>query len=326
MINRNTTGFKSPSNVLITSISRKVPLLQSIKAAMAKIDLNMKLYGGDNDRSVIGKHFVDTFWEMPIISNLDIEELISYCKKNEIRFIIPTRDGELKYFSLNRERLKRLGIHIMISPLFNIEICLDKFNFFSYSRENGIPVIPTFLCIEDSRESMKYVVKERFGAGSQTLGKSLTSTQALNHAKNLKEPIFQPMIEGTEYSIDIYVDINGRSKGVISRTRDKIVDGESQITTIRNIPELEKLCSAAAEKLGLYGHVIFQVIIDQNNEFHIIECNPRFGGASTLSVAAGLDSFYWFFLESMGVNLDQYSFIQNEKVSTMVRHPQDYIY
>jgi carbamoyl-phosphate synthase large subunit len=34
-----------------------------------------------------------------------------------------------------------------------------------------------------------------------------------------------------------------------------------------------------------------QAIIDEADNVHLIECNPRVGGASMLSIYAGLDSF-----------------------------------
>ena len=76
-----------------------------------------------------------------------------------------------------------------------------------------------------------------------------------------------------------------------------------------------------------YGHVILQAIIDEHDMIHIIECNCRFGGASTLSVKAGLDSFYWFFLEVLGQDLHDYPFTVIYNQIKQIRVPQDiYLY
>lgn len=319
-------NLKTSSGLLITSISQKIPLIKSVKESVLKIAPQMKFYGADIDDSNIGKYFVDEFWQMPRIDLLDINELVSFCQNNDVRYIIPTRDGELSYFSTYKEFLKGFDIHVMVSKLSSIEICLDKYNFYTFLQKLGLPVVQTTLTLDENNPSSSYVVKERYGSGSVSMGINLPYGKAMKHAKTLNEPIYQPMIEGTEFSIDMYIDLNGRVKGVICRDRVKVVNGESQVTTVKNMPKLERLCSDGAEKLKLYGHVIFQVILDKEGNFHIIECNPRFGGASTLSVAAGLDSFYWFFLESMGENLADYPFNKSEKELTLVRHPQDYIF
>ncbi|MNC49272.1 carbamoyl phosphate synthase-like protein [compost metagenome] len=71
--------------------------------------------------------------------------------------------------------------------------------------------------------------------------------------------------------------------------------------------------------------MIFQVIIDHAGEYHFIECNTRFGGASRLSVEAGLDSFYWFLLEAEGNDLAEYPFVRSAQEKRLIRYAEDLI-
>ena len=80
-----------------------------------------------------------------------------------------------------------------------------------------------------------------------------------------------------------------------------------------------------ADTLNLYGHAIFQIIEDWEGHFHVIECNPRFGGASTASVAVGLDSFLWFLMESAGINLEGVPFLRSQKDIKQIRFMTDKI-
>ncbi len=310
------------NNVLVTSISRKVPLLRAVASALRKVGGGAKLYGGDIDGRCIGQHFVDEFWLMPRLTELSAEQLIAYCKEHNIGLIIPTRDGELPYFADKKERLAAEGIWVMVSDKESIEICLDKQTFFQELDRRGYPVIQTALdVLRISTE--RYVVKERYGAGSHSIGLNLTRNEAISHAGMLQEPIYQPYVQGDEMSVDLYIDADKQVKGVVARRRELVVNGESQVTTTVSYPELERLCANIAEELGLYGHVIFQVIVAPDGSFHIVECNPRFGGASTLSLAAGLDSFYWTYLEAMGTDISSYPFIRSVEEKTMIRYPQD---
>ena len=68
-----------------------------------------------------------------------------------------------------------------------------------------------------------------------------------------------------------------------------------------------------------------QIILDANNKIHIIECNSRFGGASTLSIEAGLDSFYWFLHEANSINIDNMPFQLKKQKIRQIRFPQDLI-
>ena len=313
------------ANVLITSISKKVALIKAVKNAAKKIGSRIKVYGGDASPACLGKYFVDVFWQMPEMSSLSVELLVSYCRQNDIRFIIPTRDGELTYFAKCKDQLAKSGIEVMVSIPAAVENCLDKVMFYAVMKKHGFPVIYTSERLDDI-DSNKLVVKDRFGAGAKGIGLGLDRATAREYAKTINSPVFQPLVEGFEASVDLYIGKNKKVKGVIARKRDLIVNGESQITTTFNNNSLEKMCVRIVDELGVYGHVVLQVLIDTNNKFHIIECNCRFGGASTLSVASGLDSFYWFLLEASGADIAGYPFIRSKSNKIQIRYPEDQIF
>jgi len=306
-------------NVLITSISKKVPLIQAVKKGVAKISNEIKIYGGDTNDKCIGRYFVDYFWQMPTLNNLSFTDILDYCKANNIGLIIPTRDGELEYFSEMKEKLSELGVEIMVSEKASIVNCIDKLRF---SDIKDIKAIPTSTNINDI-QSASFVVKERYGAGSLSIGINLNKIEALNHAKKLKNPIFQPYIEGNEISVDAYITKQGEVKGIIMRNRDIVVNGESQVTSTFNNKKLEGEFINILSILKLEGHVILQAFIDKNGNIHVIECNPRFGGASTLALQMGLDSFYWAYLEAQGASIKDYPFFRSKNENTQIRYPQD---
>lgn len=311
-------------NILVTSISKKVPFIKALREACRKLGNQGKIMGADASDDIVGKYFVDDFWLMPRLSKITVEELISYCRDREISCIIPSRDGELGFFAENKDVFEQNGIRIMISSFECVNTCLDKLLFSQRANALGFPAIKT---VEDVNKltADALVVKERFGAGSRKIGLDLKCEDAIAYAATLDNPIFQPHVAGKEASIDVYVNKKGKTKGVIARRRDLVVDGESQVTVTFRDKELEQLCAALAEKLCIYGHAVFQVMIDNNGKFHIIECNNRFGGASTLSLAAGLDSFYWFLLECLGEDIDQYPFIRTPGEKKQVRFAEDLI-
>ncbi|PSR52454.1 epimerase [Adhaeribacter arboris] len=316
--------FSPSSNVLVTSISRKVPMLQAIKLATKKLHPNLVLHGADVSAEVIGKHFVDRFWQMPRMADLSIEEVLRYCQQENIFLIIPSRDGELEFWASHKDLLMAKGISVMLSSLSAVQVCLDKLQFYQTLSAQNLPVIPTAETIEDLPNTEKYVVKERYGAGALGMGLNLNQQDALAHAKKLKQPIFQPFIEGQEYSLDMYVTQTGQVKGIVARTRDLVINGESQVTQTVSFPALEKLGEELVRVLPLQGHVVLQVLLTPDGQFHIIECNSRFGGASTLSTQCGLDSFYWALLEAQGEALETYPFARTPD-KKQIRFAQDLI-
>ena len=134
------------------------------------------------------------------------------------------------------------------------------------------------------------MVKERFGSGSNGIGINLNVPNATSHAQHLDHPIFQPFVAGREISIDGWISEKGVVEGVVLRYRDTVIGGESQVTTTFSNAGFEKQASIFLKNLNLKGPVVLQAIICQD-KLQFIECNPRFGGASTLAISCGLDTY-----------------------------------
>ena len=89
--------------------------------------------------------------------------------------------------------------------------------------------------------------------------------------------------------------------GPILRWRHKVVNGESHETSVfRNKKYEELLSSVFLQSPGAYGHCLAQVLVDPKGRLHLIEINPRLGGASPLALRAGLQSIAWHLMEDFG--------------------------
>jgi len=309
-------------NVLVTSASKKTSLLKSVKKAASKISNEIRIFAGDMNSNSLCKYFSDEFYLMPKAIEVNKSEILNWCKNNNITAIVPTRDGELLFWANWKSELLENGIKVMVPDTHSVEICLDKLLFSTKCKRLNLPAITSDLDIENL-DSQTFVVKERYGAGSFSIAINVNKILALKHSKTLENPLFQPFIEGTEISVDAYITQTGIVKGVITRYRNVVENGESVITESFYNETLNNELLNILEKLNLYGHVILQIILDSNKNTHIIECNSRFGGASTLSIEAGLDTFYWFLQEANGINIDQFPFQLKKHKITQIRFPQD---
>jgi len=304
------------------SLSSKVPLIKAVRQAMVKHRPQAKLLGADLNDDCIGQHFVDFFWPCPALHDLRIESFVDYCNLHRITIIIPTRDGELLYFAKHKQYLANNGIYVMVSNYSSVELCLDKLLFSRTLQTESYPVIPSFDICPEGYDL--YVVKERFGAGSSLIGVKLPYSEAIVNGRQLANPIYQPFIDGDEFSVDVYVS-GGVAKGAIVRSRDFVIRGESQVTTSVRMPNVEKLIMDIAEKMQLEGHAVFQIILDSLGGIHLIECDSRIGGASTLSFAMGLTSIEWFLLQCNGYDVHELHFTRSECEKRLIRHAEDYI-
>ncbi|MCD8543316.1 MAG: ATP-grasp domain-containing protein [Sulfurospirillum cavolei] len=303
-------------NLLVTSINAKIPLLACVRDAIHQFDATMQLFGSDCDEGVLGRYFVDQFWHMPRLDTLTCKEFLEYCQKHRIGFIIPTRDHDVLFLAHHKDMLEEAGITCFLSSFSCVQTCYDKLAFAHSSA--SLHLIPTQTHSE-ALSCERFVVKERFGAGSRSLLLDATQKDALAHAKKLQAPIFQPYIVGQEYSVDSYMTQQGACIGSIVRIREKIVNGESKVTVYAPNDAITTVVETLLCHLGLRGHSVTQLIVNDEGIF-IIECNARFGGASTLSYRMGLHSFLWFLQESAHRPI---TFTLNTEVTRLVRVEQD---
>lgn len=321
---RSRTGApaKTPGNLLISSAAAKAPLVRAAMDAAAKLHPDIRVIAGDLNPEALTRHVAHGFWPMPPTRDEHLSGLLEGCAQRGIRAILPTRDGELAFWSRHAEIFAKAGIHVIVSPSEAIHRCLDKALFASYGSERGLPVIPTSTSIDDLNSEF-YVVKERFGAGSRAIGIRLDRDAAIAHAQTLDHPLFQPFIAGREISIDAWSDAHGAVKGLVLRRRDEVVNGESRITTTFRNAMLETQAKRWIEAYGVRGPVVMQVLLDATGAPHIIELNARFGGASTASIQAGLDSLCWSLLEADGADVSQHPFVRSGTEVRQVRIPTD---
>ena len=307
-------------SVLLTSASRKVALVRALKKAALRLDHSIKIIAGDNDAMAITRLEADDFWQMPRLHNGVLSDLIQECKARNIAVIIPTRDGELDFWALHHSDFANAGIEVIVSSPEGITRCRDKLMFAQFGYDAGLPMIPA-ANTPDPFSDLPLVVKERFGSGSRGIGLNMDRCAALEHASHLESPIFQPYVDGPEISIDGWIDKFGNVIGVVLRYRDRVLCGESQITTTFSDPSLEKQAIKVLSALGLRGPVVMQAILS-DGQIRVIECNPRFGGASTASIAAGLDSLYWSLSEALNGVVSP-NFNRSSQEIRQIRMPSD---
>jgi len=304
---RESSVVDNPLKVLVSSAAKKIPLIQAMKVASRKVSAEAKVVAGDISNNALSQYVADQFWMMPKTNDANVQEILQGCIDRDINMVLPTRDGELVFWAKHRSIFEAEGVHIIIAPLESIQLCVDKLKFSEFGVNNELPFIPSSLEIERI-VSDRYVVKERFGAGSKSIGINLSYEEAINHSKALSEPIFQPFQSGIEISVDAWLSAESVVKGVVLRKRVLVENGESQITRTFRDKNYEEQIVKSLEVLKLTGPVVLQLIITEDNIIKIIECNARFGGASTTGIAVGLDVFYWSLLEAMGSSMQDYLF------------------
>lgn len=264
-------------NVLILSAAAKVLLVRAFRDAGATViaaDLtpdNPALF--EADRALL----------LPPSDAPDyIEALLAACQANDVRLVIPTRDGELPVLAEAKARLASAGVVVLAPALDAVETCQDKRRFVDFCAANGFATPRTYA----SGEAAEFPVFVRPVRGAGGKG-----ARRVDGAETFGADLLVQALEtDPEFTVDVLLDLDGRPLQAVARRRLLVRDGEAVKSRVVDAPALSgealRLCAA----LKLVGHNVVQAFYAPERGVRFIEVNPRFGGASNLSIRAGLAS------------------------------------
>jgi carbamoyl-phosphate synthase large subunit len=177
----------------------------------------------------------------------------------------------------------------MVSSAKTVRICQDKSAFVSFCVEQRFPVPLRYT--RDGARGAKFplFLKPRFGKGGMGARRIFTENELRDITESDDECIIQEFVSAPEYTIDLFADFNGRVLSAVPRLRQLVIGGESYVSRTVNEPRLIEESMRLATALDLTGHCTIQCFWD-SHELKFIEVNPRFGGGTALSIAAGADS------------------------------------
>ncbi|MCP4503379.1 MAG: ATP-grasp domain-containing protein [Deltaproteobacteria bacterium] len=283
-------------NVLITSAGRRVELLRLFQKSIQKRSGGIVWAADINPRSP-AMIAADKSVTVPRCTSPEyIPRLLSFCKSNQIGLLVPTIDTELPVLASHRKEFLEIGTWVHISDEATIAIAQNKVKTHQWLSSNSFPVPYQVSASEALKEDWKTprIAKPIFGSASQ--GIFLLKNRA--HLERLAlddSNIIQVIAPGIEYTIDVFLDNDGRCQVTVPRRRLEVRAGEVSKGLTCNIPSLMELAKQVAEKLpGAKGVLNIQIFYDQKTGAKtIIEINPRFGGGVPLSVAAGAPLVDW---------------------------------
>lgn len=246
-------------------------LIDSIK------EIGCKVIGSDI-KSCAAELVCDDFIIFPNSNDKRLWPIIDKeLERHEINVVIPSLDETLLEWSKRKDFYKSKGIHIIISPHETITICQDKWKTFKFFKDNGIPT-------PDSSLKNEYeLLKPRNGRGSKGIKKRN------EYGKNKSLPqnyISQKFIEGIEYTVDVFCDINNTPIYIIPRERLEIINGKSVVSITKKINECENHIKLICKRLNFIGPINIQFIKTKEGEIFFIEINPRIAGGMALGYRA----------------------------------------
>jgi Carbamoylphosphate synthase large subunit (split gene in MJ) len=307
-------------NVLITSASRKVLLVGAFRAALTRCGPG-QVIAADISPLAAALYAADAARLIPRSDDPGfIDALLRICEDDRVGLVVPTRDEELPILSEARERFAAVGTVVLVSAPDAVDTCRDKARFVATVHAAGLQTPTLYPDVDATR--FPAFVKPRWGKGGQGAAKVSNATELATALEAIGgDALIQAFIDAPEFTVDVFLDLDGRPISCVPRERMSVVSGESIVGRTVRDPDLAaaavRLCSA----IGLVGHLTVQAFRTPT-EVSFIEINPRYGGAANLGFEAGAPTPEYAIRAARGERLEP-RLEAYEVGLMMLRHPAD---
>jgi carbamoyl-phosphate synthase large subunit len=286
-----------------------------------KNDKKNQVIGVDANKYASGAIFCDKFIAIPKYNEKNFKEkLFKIIKSNKINYIFPLVTKELYFFSKYKEKINRnFNCNVIVSEHQTIKISNDKIELYKLLKKMKIEtpdfsIAKTALILKNKiKKFIKIkkicVVKPGISNGSRGIrilkeknnelkeiinnkpgNLELSASYFINLLKKQKIPpyLICEYLPGKEISVDTII-FNKKIYLILMRTRDKINSGISVSGSFVHEKKIYQTIKKLVNKLDFYGPVGFQFKKDINDNYNLIECNPRIQGSSMSSMAFGIN-------------------------------------
>lgn len=294
-------------NILILSVGRRVELIKCFKEAAKIKNIKSNIVTADISKTAPAIYFGDKNYIVPRIGEEGyLESIIDICNKEDIKLIVPTIDTELRILSEYKEFIEEeTNAKVLVSNKRVIDICRNKKNTNKFFEENnfGVPSEITLNDIKEGKYKFPLFIKPLDGSSSINAFKVNNEKELSFFNEYITKPIIQEFIEGKEYTIDAFIDFDGKPITIVPRERVAIRSGEISKGKIIKDRDLINEVKKVIEILKPIGHITFQCMKTIDG-IKFIEINPRFGGGAPMSIKAGANSPLNLYKLLLGEKLD----------------------
>ncbi len=307
------------TTVLLTCANAPLAV-ESIRALKASTQLSVRVVGTDMQAKGGGTQEADSFYAL--CNGADeqyIDRLLKICLQEGVRVLIPTSDEEALAVAQAQERFIRAGIVPTVPRQELLPYFANKIKMYELLEQQGIPLPPHYRVgnaqqLKEAAASLGYpkkafVIKPasaRGGRGVWVLREGGSSFNELMQGMSLDaisleaflvsaqstdvwpELIAMPHLEGDVFDVDLLSD-RGGLKLCIPRRRIHPRTTPFRGCSLENHAEVADLARRTHAALNLdYLHDV-DVMLDSEQQPHLLEVNPRQSGSVITTIRAGVN-------------------------------------
>jgi len=277
-----------------------IPVIRGIKEST---DFDARIIGlvyENLEPGIYMENFHDRIYMIPYPSDgteafLNRIEYIN--NKENLDLIIPNFDAELYTFMKSRELLEKMGIRTFLPTIGQYEE-RNKSNLAEFGKKYDVRV-PSGIDISNHSDILKFDQEKKFDYPVMVKGKfydayvAYNADQIRSHFNKISSRwglpvIIQEFVKGTEVNVVALGDGKGNTIGAVPMRKQYITDkGKAWGGITLDDKKMLELTYEIIRKTKWRGGMELELIRTQQNEYYIIEINPRIPAWVYLAVGAG---------------------------------------
>jgi carbamoyl-phosphate synthase large subunit len=237
--------------------------------------------------------------------------LISVCREHHVRLLISVNDLELAGLAAHAPQFREVGTIPVVSDPAVIATCQDKWTTFTLLRSLGVSTPETYLSREQVRDAVSsgrlrfpLMMKPRWGSSSIGLERiendrelelayewgniQVRRSMFWNLSRGDREHclVFQELLQGDEYGIDVVNDLDGVHVATLARRKLVMRYGNTDRAMTVEDRRLERLGQLIGSRLRHVGSLDCDLIMTESGP-QVLDLNPRIGGGYPFCHVAG---------------------------------------
>ena len=296
-------------NILFTSAGRRSYIIDYFKACK---DFT-KVFAANSVFTIALKRADDYIITPLIYDDNYIPTIIDFCKKNNVKVVLSLFDIDLLILAKHAQLFENHGIKLILAPATFVEKCNDKWKTFEFIKQIGLQTPKTYLHLDEVLGALRkgeltypIIMKPRWGMGSLSIYKAINSNELITFSEKCHREIFdsylkyesamtpenaiiyQEVMTGDEYGLDILNDLNGRYIKTFAKQKIAMRSGETDLGRTVNFAPFEQLGQRISQFSGHQGILSVDCFLDKRGIF-VTEMNCRISGHYPLAHLAGFN-------------------------------------
>lgn len=297
--------IKDKLNILVTGCGGDIG--QSIGKILNEYSLVHNLYGCDISDKNAAKFIYPNFFLGLKYNDLNyINSLEKFVKENDLDFIIPISEPELRFFS--KEKINKIDkAELILASDLALQTGFDKLETANFLKINNLP-FPITESIEkvDLLKKFPVILKSRIGSGSSDVSIVHDFDTFLSLKRNNPDFIVQEFLDGDngEYTCGLFRSKNGIIRTIIIKR--ELMGSQTGYGEVVYNSEIDNLLFKIAEKLSLVGSINVQLRLTSKGPV-VFEINPRFSSTIRFRHLFGFKDMEWSIEDKLNIPISNYS-------------------